>query len=471
MTIIINNINMIIWPYVLTYGLLAVGLYFTIKFKFIQFTHFKEMLNVLMSPVKEDNSGISPFQALSISLASRVGTGNIAGVAVALYLGGPGAIFWMWLVALLGMATAYSESTLAQLYKTKDKAGQSKGGPAFYIEKGLGLPWLAKVFTVLFLFMALVFSALQSNSIASAMTGAFGLPNLLSGIVIVLFVALIIYGGIQRIASVAERLVPFMAAAYLLLALFVITSNISEVPALLASIVSHAFGLNEAVAGTTGGVIAAMMNGVRRGLFSNEAGMGTAPHIAAIATPNPNHPSSQGFVQALSVFIDTIVICTATAVMILLSNALEPGSGITGIELTQKALTEHIGAAGAYFIAFCILLFAFTTILGIYSFIEISVSYLIDSKKVLSVFKLLFLGITFWGTLQTVSLVFNVADAFMGIIASINLVVIVLLSGTVKKLTLDYTGQRKKGNPKFDIQNYPELEGKIDHRVWGTSKD
>ncbi len=470
MTTIINNINMIIWPYILTYGLLAVGLFFTIKFKFIQFTHFKEMLRVLLSPKNSDSAGISPFQALSISLASRVGTGNIAGVAVALYLGGPGAIFWMWVVALLGMATAYSESTLAQLYKTKDKSGQYKGGPAFYISKGLGLPWLAKLFTVLFLFMALVFSALQSNSIASAMSGAFGLPNLVTGIAIVVCVSMIIYGGIQRIAAVAERLVPFMAAAYLLLALFIITSNIGEVPALLGSIFSHAFGLNEAVAGTTGGVIAAMMNGVRRGLFSNEAGMGTAPHVAAIAMANPHHPSSQGFVQALSVFIDTIVICTATAVMILLSDALEPGSGITGIELTQKAITEHIGAAGSYFIAFCILLFAFTTILGIYSFIEISISYLIDSKTVLAVFKLIFLAITFWGTLQTVSLVFNMADAFMGIIALINLIVIVLLSGTVKKLTLDYTAQRKTGIPKFDINDYPELEEKIDKRIWGKDK-
>ncbi|PJN95362.1 sodium:alanine symporter family protein, partial [Amaricoccus sp. HAR-UPW-R2A-40] len=343
MTAIIGFLNTIFWGYVLIYGLIAVGIYFTIRLRFQQVLHFPEMFRVIFMSDSTDKEGITPFQALCTSLASRVGTGNIAGVAVALTLGGPGAIFWMWVVAFVGMATAYSESTLAQLYKTHGPEGVYRGGPAFYIARGLGLPWLGSIFSVcLILSFGLVFNAVQANSIADAMVVAFGVPKLVTGLALAALTAVVIFGGIRKIATVAEYVVPFMAGVYLLVALFVLFTNLSEVPAMLGHIVGQAFGLEEAVGGVAGGVAAAMLNGVKRGLFSNEAGMGSAPNIAAAATPMPHHPSSQGFVQALGVFIDTIVVCTCTALMILLSGVYVPGGEVTGTALTQLAMGEHI---------------------------------------------------------------------------------------------------------------------------------
>ena len=335
MTAIIDFLNTLFWGYVLIYGLLAVGVFFTIRLGFLQFINFGEMIRAIKGSRESDASGISPFQALATSLASRVGTGNLAGVAVALYLGGAGAIFWMWMVALVGMATAYSESTLAQLYKIRDGEGQYRGGPAFYIAKGLNAPWAGSVFSIcLIVSFGLVFNAVQANSIADAMEGAFGFSKMWVGIALAAGAGLVIFGGIRSIARFAEIIVPFMAGAYVLMALVVMAMNITEVPGVLATIVRSAFGLEEAAGGVAGSVTAAMLNGIKRGLFSNEAGMGSAPNVAATATPAPHHPSSQGLVQALGVFIDTIVICTATAVMILLSGVLEPGSGITGTQLT-----------------------------------------------------------------------------------------------------------------------------------------
>ncbi len=462
MTAIIDFLNNILWNYVLVYGLLAVGIFFTIRLGFLQIVHFGEMFRVIRSSREVDKSGITPFQALTISLASRVGTGNIAGVAVALYLGGPGAIFWMWMVALVGMATAYSESSLAQLYKVRNAEGQYRGGPAFYIARGLHAPWAAGLFSIfLILSFGLVFNAVQANSIADAMEGAFGVPKIGVGIVVAVLAGIVIFGGIRQIARVAEVIVPFMAGAYLLLALYILVVNLAEVPGVLVSIVGHAFGWEEAAGGVMGGLMAAMLNGVKRGLFSNEAGMGSAPNIAAVATPQPHHPSSQGFVQALGVFIDTIVICTATAVMILLSDQLVPGSELTGTALTQSALQEHIGQAGLYFIAIAIFFFAFTSIIGNYSYAENAMTYLnADSKTMLTVLRCALLLMVVWGAYESVATVFDAADASMGLMASINLIAILLLSGTVVKLTRDYFAQRKAGkNPRFEAAEYPELQG------------
>ncbi|ODN71505.1 Amino-acid carrier protein AlsT [Methylobrevis pamukkalensis] len=364
---VIDFLNTIFWNYVLVYGLLLVGIFFTLRLGFLQFRHFPELFKSVMGSSKTDFAGITPFQALCTSLASRVGTGNLAGVAVALYLGGPGALFWMWMVALVGLATAYSESTLAQLYKVKDGEGRYRGGPAFYIAKGLGAPWAGAIFSVcLILAFGLVFNAVQANSIADAMQGAFGADKLLVGLGLAVLSGIVIFGGIRQIARIAEIIVPFMAVAYLALALVVVAMNITEVPAVLALIVKSALGIDAAA----GGVFAAMLNGIKRGLFSNEAGMGSAPNIAAVATPDPHHPSSQGFVQALGVFIDTILICTATGIMILLSGALVADSGVTGTQLTQDAMVTHIGEAGRYFIAIAIFFFAFTSIIGNYSYAE-----------------------------------------------------------------------------------------------------
>ncbi|WP_285671110.1 alanine/glycine:cation symporter family protein [Paralimibaculum aggregatum] len=466
---IIDFLNTIFWGYVLIYGLLAVGLFFTIRLGAVQIRHFLEMFRVIASSKETDKAGISPFQALTVSLASRVGTGNLAGVAVALYLGGAGAIFWMWMVALVGMATAYAESALAQLYKTRGPMGMYRGGPAFYIARGLGLPWLGGIFSVcLIISFGLVFNAVQANSIAEATENAFGVPKLAVGIAVALLAGVVIFGGIRSIAKVAEIVVPFMAIAYLALAVYVIIVNFDAVPGMLRLIVSSALGFEEAGAGVVGSVTAAMLNGIKRGLFSNEAGMGSAPNIAAVAVPQPHHPSSQGFVQSLGVFIDTILICTATALMILLSGVLTPGEGPSGAELTQIALNAHIGDAGTYFIAIAILFFAFTSIIGNYSYAEGAMVFLgLASPTGLLALRLTALAMVVWGAYQSVATVFNAADASMGMMATINLIAIVALSGTVAKLTNDYFAQRRQGiEPMFHVKDYPEMTGKIDETIW-----
>ena len=469
MTTIVDSLNSILWGYVLVYGLLGVGVFFTIRLGFLQFLNFGEMIRAIRGSRDSDVHGISPFQALCTSLASRVGTGNLAGVAVALYLGGAGAIFWMWMVALVGMATGYAESTLAQLYKVRDGKGQYRGGPAVYITKGLKAPWAGSVFAVcLILSFGLVFNAVQANSIADAMQGAFGVPKIWVGIVIAVLAGIVIFGGLRSIVRFAELVVPLMAGLYVLIALVIMAINITEVPGVLMTIVKSAFGLEEAAGGAAGSITAAMLNGIKRGLFSNEAGMGSAPNIAATATPAPHHPSSQGLVQAFGVFVDTIIICTATAVMILLSGVMEPGSGITGTQLTQDAMQSHIGESGAYFIAIAILFFAFTSIVANYTYAENALIHLGgDSTIAITLLRSAVLGMVVWGSYEAVVTVFNAADASMGLMATINLIAIVMLSGTVVKLTKDYLAQRKQGEvPHFKSKDYPELHEKIDSNIW-----
>ncbi len=469
MDAVIDFLNTIFWGYVLIYGLLMVGIYFTLRLKFIQILHFPEMLRTVLRASSTDKAGITPFQALCTSLASRVGTGNIAGVAVALTLGGPGAIFWMWMVACVGMATAFAESTLAQLFKVRDDEGRYRGGPAFYISNGLNAPWAGAIFSIcLILSFGLIFNAVQANSIADAMAGAFGMPKLGTGIALAILSGIIIFGGIATIARTAEVLVPVMAAGYVGLAIYVLAIHITEVPAMLALIVRSAFGLEPAVGGVSGAVAAAMLNGVKRGLFSNEAGMGSAPNIAAVATPDPHHPVSQGFVQSLGVFIDTIVICTATALLILLSGAMTTDASLTGTQLTQAAMEVHIGSAGRYFVAIAIFFFAFTSIIGNYSYAENALAFLGHGHMTgVIILRLAALAMVVWGSLQSVATVFNAADASMGLMASINLVAIVLLSGLVVKLTADYLKQRKAGKePVFLASDMPDLKGEIDAEIW-----
>lgn len=469
MDVVIGALNTFFWGYVLIYGLLAVGLFFTVRLGFLQFRHFGLLISSVRGSKSNDAGGITPFQALCTTLASRVGTGNIAGVAVALYLGGPGAIFWMWMVAIVGLATAYAESTLAQLYKIRDDQGTYRGGPAFYLTKGLNARWAGSIFSVcLILSFGLVFNAVQANSIADAAQGAFGVPKLAVGAVVAVLAGIVIFGGIKRIAAAAEIVVPFMAIGYVLVSLYVVATHLTLVPGVIVQIVSSAFGLQEAAGGIAGGVAAAMLNGVKRGLFSNEAGMGSAPNAAAIATPVPHHPSTQGFVQALGVVIDTLIICTATAVVILLSDKLAPGSGLTGTQLTQAALETHIGSAGPYFISIAIFFFAFTSIIANYVYAENAMVFLgIGGRTGLLLLRLAALAMVLWGAYESVATVFDAADASMGLMATINLVAIVLLSGTVVKLTRDYLAQKKSGRePRFRAQDFPELAGRIDATIW-----
>ncbi|NVD07385.1 sodium:alanine symporter family protein [Vibrio sp. JPW-9-11-11] len=470
MTDLINLMNDLLWGSILVYLLVGVGIYFTVRLGFIQFRHFGHMFSVLKNSRKADNAGISSFQALCTSLAARVGTGNMAGVAVALTAGGPGAIFWMWLIAMLGMATSFAESTLAQLYKTKDDDGNYRGGPAYYMEKGLGMRWMGVLFSVfLIIAFGLVFNAVQANSIANAMNNAFGWDSTYVGIAVVLLSSVVIFGGIKRIAKVAELIVPIMALAYLLLALFVMFSNLEKLPAILTLIIKSAFGLQEAAAGGLGYAIAqAMINGIKRGLFSNEAGMGSAPNAAASATPYPPHPASQGYVQMLGVFMDTIVICSATVAIILMSGEYVPHGEVTGIELTQAALSSQVGDWGGIFVAVAIFFFAFTSIIANYSYAETNLIFLEHNHKAgLSLFRVIVLGMVMFGAVASLPVVWALADVSMGLMAIVNLVAILLLSGIVIKLAKDYNRQLDEGKvPTFDSNDFPELKSQLEEGIW-----
>lgn len=341
---IIGSINGLLWGQVLVYLLVGVGVYFTLRLGFIQIRQLGHSIKILRSGQEIEN-GISSYQVFCTSMAARVGTGNMAGVAVALTVGGPGAIFWMWLIALFGMATAFIESTLAQVYKVKDVDGQYRGGPAYYMEKGLGQRWMGTLFSIfLIIAFGLVFNAVQANTITDALNHSFGFDKTIMGIVIVVISGFFIMGGLRRVANASSKIVPVMAIGYLAIALIIVIMNITDVPAVLVLIVKSAFGWQEAAAGGVAYTIAqAMQSGIARGLFSNEAGMGSAANIAASATPNPNHPASQGFVQMLGVFVDTLVICTASAAMIMLSGVMDQPDATTGISLLQQALTNELG--------------------------------------------------------------------------------------------------------------------------------
>ncbi|WP_068712210.1 alanine/glycine:cation symporter family protein [Vibrio tritonius] len=475
MTDLINLLNDLLWGSILVYLLVGVGIYFTLRLGFIQIRHFGHMFSVLKNSRKDDSAGISSFQALCTSLAARVGTGNMAGVAVALTAGGPGAIFWMWVTAMLGMATSYAESTLAQLYKIRDKDGNYRGGPAYYMEKGLGMRWMGVLFSVFLLIaFGLVFNAVQANSITNAIHTAFNYDEVYIGIVIVILAGFVIFGGIRKIARTAEIIVPFMALAYLAIALFVVFSNIEKLPDIIALIFKSAFGFQQAAAGGVGYAIAqAMINGVKRGLFSNEGGMGSAPNAAATATPYPPHPASQGYVQMLGVFMDTIVICSATVAIILMSGEYVPHSEITGIELTQRALSAQVGGWGSTFIALAIFFFAFTSIIANYAYAETNLIFLEHkNKKGLIVFRIIFLGMVMFGSLANLPTVWSMADVSMGLMAIVNLVAILLLSGIVVKLTKDYNQQLKAGKlPTFDVNEYPELKAQLEEGIWDNNKN
>ncbi|MGC9459562.1 alanine/glycine:cation symporter family protein [Vibrio genomosp. F10] len=474
MTDLINLMNDLLWGSILVYLLVGVGIYFTVRLGFIQFRHFGHMFSVLKNSRKADKAGISSFQALCTSLAARVGTGNMAGVAVALTAGGPGAIFWMWLIAMLGMATSFAESTLAQLYKTRDNDGNYRGGPAYYMEKGLGMRWMGVLFSIfLIIAFGLVFNAVQANAIAGAMNNAFGFEELYVGIAIVIISAFVIFGGIRKIARTAELIVPVMALAYLLIAIYVMLMNIEKVPDVLALIFKSAFGFQEAAAGGLGYAIAqAMIQGIKRGLFSNEAGMGSAPNAAASATPYPPHPASQGYVQMLGVFTDTIVICSCTVAIILMSGEYVPHGEITGIELTQRALTAQVGDWGGIFVAVAIFFFAFTSIIANYSYAETNLIFLEhNNKKGLALFRVVVLGMVMFGSLASLPTVWALADVSMGLMAIVNLVAIILLSGIVIKLAKDYNRQLDAGKlPTFDANDFPELQSQLEDGIWDNSK-
>ncbi|QSX32773.1 alanine:cation symporter family protein [Shewanella avicenniae] len=468
---VVTFLNSLLWGKLLVYALVGVGIYFTISLLFIQFTHLKHSAKVMISSRQADDAGLSSFQVFCTSLAARVGAGNMAGVAVAIGAAGPGAVFWMWLIAMLGMATAMVESTLAQVYKVKDSEGQYRGGPAYYMEKGLGQRWMGVLFSIfLIISFGLVFNAVQANTIAGAVNKVFDISPNVVGILLVVFSALVISGGLRKVAKVSEYVVPVMAIVYIGMALVIVLMNLERLPQVFSLVIKSAFGWQEAAAGGVAYTIAqAMQSGIARGLFSNEAGMGSAANVAASAAPNPPHPASQGFVQMAGVFVDTLVICTATAAIILLSD--DWGSSSDGIAMTISALEFHVGGWGGWFVAGAILLFCFTSIIANYSYAETNVVFLLGNrKKVILLFRLVVLAMVMFGSLAKISLVWDLADLSMGFMALVNIIALVLLSGVAFKVIADYRDQLSAGvTPTFDKSRFPELNQQIDNEVWNPA--
>jgi alanine or glycine:cation symporter, AGCS family len=481
---VIDTLLRVLWgsgdnPLILQAGILgvlliAVGLYLTVRLGAIQVRHFGHMLGAFARSIRPEHAGgISGFQAFSTSLAARVGAGNISGVAIAITVGGPGAILWMWVVALVGMATAMVEATLAQTFKHRDtEEGQNvfRGGPAYYMQRGLGRRWMGVVFSVfLILAFPFAFNSLQSNTVATAVENSFGIDPGVVGFFIAALTAGIIFGGIKRIAKFAEVAVPFMALAYLGLGLVVIAINIAEVPAVLADIVLNAFGLREAAGGAIGFTVAqALSQGLRRGLFSNEAGLGSAPNAAA--TADVPHPTNQGYIQALGVFVDTIVICTTTALIILLSGVWSPGvTGYDGrgVALTQDALSASVGDWGGDFVALALVFFAFTSIVANYYYGETSVLFLRGDHRILVPMRILVVAGVFGGAIASVSTVWDIADVALGLMALVNLTAVVLLSRVGIAVIRNYEDQMKQGlTPSFTHDSVPGIGSRLEPDVW-----
>lgn len=456
----INLINDVLWTYILIALLLGCALWFTLKTRFVQFRMIGEMMRLLGDLTAKDGSvkHISSFQAFAISIASRVGTGNLAGVATAIAVGGPGAVFWMWVIALLGASSSFVESTLAQLYKVKGKDSYI-GGPAYYMRKGLKQPWMGALFAVLItVTFGFAFNSVQSNTLCAAFENAFGFDHAVVGGIVTALTVVIIFGGVQRIARVSSVIVPVMALGYVALALAIVLMNLGELPAVIGLIVSHAFGWEQALGG---GVGAALMQGIKRGLFSNEAGMGSAPNVAA--TAHVSHPVKQGLIQTLGVFTDTLIICTCTAFIILFSGAPLDGSA-NGVQLTQQALTNEIGPSGGIFVAVALFFFAFSSILGNYYYGEANVRYLTRRKWVVTAYRLLVGGMVMFGALATLEVAWGLADITMGLMTLCNLTAIALLGKYAFRLLDDYRTQKRAGikEPVFTAGRLKEVEKDLD---------
>lgn len=472
---IVSNINDVIWSPVLIYLCLLVGLYFSLRGRFLQVRHFGRMLKLLMDG-KSSKAGVSSFQALAMSLSGRVGTGNIAGVATAITFGGPGALFWMWVVAFLGASTAFVESTLAQIYKEKDDDGHFIGGPAYYFEKGLGQKWFGVVFAIaMFISAGLLLPGVQANSIAEAMHNSLQIPQTVSAAIITILLAFIILGGVKRIASVAEVIVPFMALAYIVVALIIILMNIGQLPDVLALIFRSAFGLESAFGAVLG---LAIQWGVKRGIYSNEAGQGTGPHPSAAA--NVSHPAKQGLVQAFSVYIDTLFVCSATGFMLIITglyNVQDPTNensylyqGVKGVAAgpgyVQTAMESIMPGFGSVFVAVALFFFAFTTIMAYYYYAETNIRYLSKSFNMswaIPVLKVVFLIVVVYGCIKTADLAWALGDIGVGLTAWLNIIGILLLQKPAFAALRDYEAQIKAG--KDPIYN-PEENGVNNAPIW-----
>ena len=466
---IINAVNTVLWSYVLIIVLVGIGIWFTLRTKLVQVRMLPEMLRLLTEGIgsKTTDKQISTFQAFCVSTASRVGVGNIAGVAIAIVTGGPGAVFWMWVIAFIGCATGFVESTLAQIYKLPRGNGTFHGGPAYYIKNALKQPGVAKLFAILIsVTFGLIYVSVQANTIALSAQTAFGIAPIVTAIFLCVLTALVIFGGMTRIAKFTEFLVPVMAGLYILIALLVICFNLDKVPGMFMLIFHDAFSPQAAVGG---GIGSAILTGVKRGLFSNEAGEGSVPNAAA--TADVTHPVKQGLVQAFGVYVDTWLVCSATAFIVLLTEQYTIGGELTGIALAQSSLASIFGTFAPAAVSLMVFMFAFSSIVGNYYYGEINISFFEGhTKTYLMIFRAFVVAMVLFGSLAELSLVWNLADLFMGFLCLTNLYAIARLS-KYARITLDnYLEQKKQGieEPVFD----PAILGdETGVHAWGVDKD
>ena len=459
---IVTAVSGVLTDYVLVVTLLCAAIFFTVITRGVQFRMVGEMCRLLVKSGKRSSDGcrvhshgsVSSFQAFAISIASRVGTGNLAGVATAIAIGGPGAVFWMWVIALLGASSSFVESTLAQLFKVKGE-GAFRGGPAYYIQKGLGKRWWAVTFAVLItITFGFAFNTVQSNTIASAFDECFSFPREWMALILSLLTLVIVFGGIKSISRFSEVVVPVMAIAYIVLALVIVAMNIGRIPEILLMIVENAFGVGQAAGGAVG---MGMIMGIKRGLFSNEAGEGSTPNAAAVATVS--HPVKQGLIQALGVYTDTLVICTATAFIILCSGMFLEGHD--GIVLTQKAIDAELGGGhqyGSIFVSLSFLFFAFTSIIANYYYGETNIRFIRDNNLLIGIYRLLVGVVVYLGAVMSLDLVWGFADITMALMTLCNLVAIVMLGKYAVVLLKDYVRQKKDGkDPEYHSSTIPSI--------------
>lgn len=455
---ILTKINDVMYTYILIIMLVGAGIYFTLRTRVVQIRLLKDGIKAMLDKPEEvgedGKKKVSSFQALMISTASRVGTGNIAGIATAIAAGGPGAVFWMWLMAVLGGASAFVESTLAQIYKVK-RDGQFRGGPSYYMEKALGRRWMGVLFSILLIIcFAYGFNGLQAYNMSSAMEYYIAnytetsVPMIL-GLVLAVLTGLVIWGGVHRIGFITSVVVPIMACVYILIGIVTMILHISELPGVFAVILENAFDFRAMAGGMAG---SAVVIGIKRGLFSNEAGMGSAPNASASA--EVDHPVTQGLVQVISVFIDTLLICSSTAMMLLVSGIQGQSGVLDGIPYVQAAISANIGTWGIHFITFSIFAFAFSSVIGNYYYAESNILFIKDSKVLLNVFRATCCLVVFLGAQADFTLVWNIADITMGAMAIVNIIAIFLLSGISMKALRDYEDQGKSGKkPVFRGEN------------------
>ena len=463
---LVGSINDFLWTYIIIVVLVGSGLWFTLSTGLVQLRALPEMVRLLAGDLGRRPSGrkaISSFQAFCVSTASRVGVGNIAGVAIAIVTGGPGAVFWMWVIAFIGTATGFVESTLAQIYKISRGYGLFHGGPAYYIQNALGQPAVAKLFAVLIsVTFGLIYVSVQANTIALSMQKAFGIDTWVMGAVLAILSGAVIFGGIQRVANFSTLLVPVMAG--ILIAAIIIVLHIDQVPAMFALILHDAFSPQAAVGG---GIGTAILTGIRRGLFSNEAGEGSIPNAAA--TANVTHPVKQGLVQAFGVYVDTWIVCSATAFIVLLTGQYTIGGDTTGIALAQDSLASAFGPWASSLLAVLIFLFAFSSVVGNYYYGEINIHFFGgNTKRALLIYRLGVVAMVFFGCVAALGLVWNLADLFMAMICLTNLYAIARLAPLARIALADYFAQKAAGkNPVFDPSIMPDQKGIT---AWGEDQ-